>query len=97
MRALWMQAVLVLGSLLTALLVLEGGIRLYSVFWFPRMMQLDTQLGWKHATNLRKVYVNEFGERAEVRQNRYGHRGHEYPLAKNPKKYRILVVGDSFT
>ncbi len=97
MRALRIQAVLVLCSLCGGLLILEGGIRLYSAFWFPRMMQLDDQLGWKHAVNVHKVYVNEFGERAEVRQNQYGHRGRAYPIAKNQKKYRILVVGDSFT
>src|SRR5712692_9842326 len=97
MRAVRTQAALVLCSLFAVLLIFEGGIRLYSVFWFPRMMQLDDQLGWKHTVNVHKVYVNEFGELAEVRQNQYGHRGRAYPIAKNPKKYRILVVGDSFT
>jgi len=97
MRAVRKQAALVLCSLFAVLLILEGGIRLYSAFWFPRMMQLDAQLGWKHTPNVRKVFVNEFGEKVEVRQNQYGHRGRAYPIAKNPKKLRILVLGDSFT
>lgn len=79
------------------MLILEGGVRLYSAFWFSRMMQLDPQLGWKHTPNARKVFINEFGEQVEVRQNEYGHRGRTYPLARNPRKFRILVVGDSFT
>jgi len=60
-------------------------------------MQVDAQLGWKHTPNVSKVFVNEFGEQAHVRQNQYGHRGQAHPITKNPKKYRILVVGDSFT
>jgi lysophospholipase L1-like esterase len=97
MRTLAKYAALLLGGLLAALFIVEGGIRLYSVLWFPRMMQLDNRLGWKHAPNTRKIFVNEFGERAEVSLNEHGHRGAAYPLAKDPKKYRILVLGDSFT
>jgi hypothetical protein len=61
------------------------------------MMEFDAQLGWKHTRNARKVFINEFGEPTEVRQNEYGHRGRAYPLTKDPNKYRGLVLGDSFT
>lgn len=97
MRRFGSRAAIVFGSLIVALLLLETGVRLYSALWFPRMMQLDDRLGWKHTPNVRKVFVNEFGERAEVIQNEYGHRGRAYPLRKDPGKVRILVLGDSFT
>jgi hypothetical protein len=91
------RAALVLGALVLLLLILEGGIRVYSAVWFPRMMQLDDELGWRHTPNARRVFVNELGEAAEVRQNAYGHRGRTFPLAKSPGKLRVLVLGDSFT
>jgi lysophospholipase L1-like esterase len=91
------RATLALCALVAGLLVLEGAIRLYSAVWFPRMMQLDDELGWKHTPNASRVFVNELGEAAEVRQNAYGHRGRAFPLAKSPGKFRILVLGDSFT
>src|SRR5262245_28459975 len=97
MRNFGKHAALFVCSLVVCLLVLEGAIRVYSAFWFPRMMQLDDQLGWKHTPNVSKEFKNELGERITVVQNAYGHRGRERPLAKSPDKYRILVLGDSFT
>jgi len=97
MRNVGKHGVLLLFSLMLCALVLEGGVRLYSLFFFPRMMQLDDELGWKHVPNVSKEFENELGERVTVVQNAYGDRGPERPLGKTPGKYRILVVGDSFT
>jgi hypothetical protein len=97
MRNFGKHAALVLFSLLLCALVLEGAVRLYSAFWFPRMMQLDDQLGWKHTPSVSKTFENKLGERVEVVQNVYGHRGPARPLAKTAGKYRLLVLGDSFT
>jgi lysophospholipase L1-like esterase len=60
-------------------------------------MQLDDQLGWKHTPKATKIFGNEFGERIEVIQNEYGHRGPARTLQKEPDRFRILVLGDSFT
>ena len=84
-------------SITVCLLIVEGGIRVYSAVLFPRMMILDGSLGWRHAANVSKPFVNEFGERAFTVQNEYGHRGKTYPPTKTGGKYRILVLGDSFT
>jgi lysophospholipase L1-like esterase len=89
--------VVVLLSIAFCLAVLEGAVRVYSAVFFPRMMLLDETLGWKHAANVSKPFVNEFGENALTIQNEYGHRGKTYPLTKATGKYRILVLGDSFT
>jgi lysophospholipase L1-like esterase len=96
-HALPARAALALSSVVLTLLALECGVRLYSMLWFPRMMELDPHLGWKHTPGVHRVFVNEAGERIEVRQNEYGHRGGAHPLRKDPGKYRILVLGDSFT
>lgn len=91
------RAALLLGGVVAVLLALEAGIRIYSAAWFPRMMQLDDELGWRHTPNARRVFVNEFGDAAEVVQNAYGHRGRSFPLERRPDRFRILVLGDSFT
>src|SRR5262245_15424435 len=61
------------------------------------MMILDDRLGWRHAQNVSKTCTNEDSEYVPVRQNANGHRGRYYGLVKPTGKYRILVLGDSFT
>jgi lysophospholipase L1-like esterase len=84
-------------ALVILLLLLEIGIRVYASFLVPRMMILDDKLGWRHASDASKTFVNEFGETALVRQNAHGHRGKYRPVAKQAGSYRLLVLGDSFT
>lgn len=91
------KSLVVVLSIVFCLAALEGAIRVYSALYFPRMMLLDKTLGWRHAPNVSKPFVNEFGENVLTIQNEYGHRGKTYPLAKTPGKYRALVLGDSFT
>lgn len=79
------------------LLLLEVGVRLYSALAFPKMMVLDEVLGWRHASNASKVFVNEDGTRARVVQGRHGHRGSQHDDQKPPGKQRVLFLGDSFT
>jgi hypothetical protein len=76
---------------------LEAAIRAFSTWVVPRMMVLDDRLGWRHAGGVRKSFTNEDGETFIVAQNRFGHRGREYPLQKTAGKYRVLILGDSFT
>ncbi len=91
------NALVVSVAILVCLAGLELAIRLYSLVLFPRMMVLDDQLGWRHARSVSKTFTNENGDSFRVVQNRFGHRGREYPLQKAPGKYRILILGDSFT
>src|SRR5437899_11369763 len=91
------NCLLLVVSLAICLLLLELGLRVYSAFFFPKMMVLDDKLGWKHAVNLRKTFANENGEKILVVLNAHGHRGKYYDFARHKDKYRILVLGDSFT
>lgn len=88
---------IIVASAVASLLLLEVGIRAYSLFFHPKMMISDQRLRWKHATNVRRVFVNEDGERSVVTQHANGHRGHYYAFTRNNSHYRILVAGDSFT
>ena len=81
----------------TCLFALEGGVRLYSAIAFPKMAILDEELGWRHASDVSKVFVIEDGTRALVVQGRHGHRGSQYDDLKVPGKQRVLFLGDSFT
>jgi hypothetical protein len=62
--------------------MLEGFVRVFSLIFYPKMMVLDDRLGWKHARNVEKTYVNEYGKEILVRQNAYGHRGMARELKK---------------
>lgn len=91
------QALFVLIIFCFSGLLLEGGLRLFSAIWYPKMMVLDEQLGWRHARNVSKVFTNEDGTKALVVQNGNGHRGSEYGDNKSEGKMRIMFLGDSFT
>lgn len=88
---------LLIASVLLSLLLLEVGVRIYAVMFFPRMMELDDRLGWRHAKDSKKTFVNEFGEKVLVVQNAYGNRGMPYRRDMDNGSYRVLAVGDSFT
>jgi len=88
---------LVIISLLIAVLLMEFGARIFSYAVFPKMMEIDKQLGWRHAANREKVFVNEDGEPIRVVQNRSGHRGAELVGTKRTGSLRVLFLGDSFT
>ncbi|MCI0621669.1 MAG: SGNH/GDSL hydrolase family protein, partial [Acidobacteria bacterium] len=91
------NTVLFVLSLMGCLVSLELGLRLYSVFFFPKMMVLDDKLGWRHARRVERVFPNELGEKVLVVQNSFGNRGTAHNYQKTQGKCRILVLGDSFT
>jgi lysophospholipase L1-like esterase len=97
MRNLLGNSLLILLSLAVVVGLLEVGIRVYSSAFFPKMMELDPALGWRHARDQEKTFGNELGEPVVVRQNRFGHRGAERGPEKSPGVRRILAIGDSFT
>ena len=82
---------------LFSLLLLEGAVRIYANFVRPKMMVLDDGLGWRHAVGRERDFVNEAGERVRVVTNRFGNRGSAHPHQRVDGKYRVLVLGDSFT
>jgi lysophospholipase L1-like esterase len=92
-----LNAGMVLASVVICLSLLEVALRVYSVLIFPKMMVLDDKLGWRHAANVSRTFVNELGEEALVTHNVYGHRGNVHSLENNSGSFRILVLGDSFT
>ncbi len=78
------------------LFVCESVVRVYSWFFFQKMMKIDPSLGWYHVSNTKKYYTTE-GETALITQNELGHRGPNYGPQKADGKKRVLVLGDSFT
>src|SRR5947208_121065 len=91
------NGLLVIFSLVACGLLFEGGVRLYAELLFPKMMVLDAKLGWRHATNVKKVFQNELGDKFLIVLDEFGHRGAGHPKKSTAGKYRILAVGDSFT
>lgn len=91
------NVLVIVGSFLSCLVLLELVLRLYSLFFFPKMMVLDDKLGWRHAANVSRVFVNEHGDNALVIQNAHGRRGPFRDLTHRERKFRVLVLGDSFT
>src|SRR5262249_50735125 len=89
--------VIALYSIVVSLLLLEGSVRLYLATAVPKMMIFDSKLGWRHAANVSKTFVNEDGESIRVEQNANGHRGLFRGFQKPPDKFRVLTLGDSQT
>jgi len=89
--------VLALTSILASLLLFEIGLRAYAGLIYPKMMIFDPLLGWRHSPNVRRAFVNEFGEKVWVVQNSYGHRGPLRTREHTPETFRIVALGYSFT
>src|SRR5262245_13442008 len=90
-------AAIVFYSIVVSLLLLEASVRGYLAIVAPKMMVLDAKLGWRHAPNVSRTFVNEDGEVVRVVQNANGHRGSSRDFKKNQDKFRILTLGDSQT
>lgn len=60
------------------------------------MTQYDSLLGWRPVANAVAPHRHApLGFDVTYRLNADGHRGHAYPRAKAPGRYRIVIVGDS--
>ena len=99
--ALWKKLVLLLVSLLIALALSEGAVRLlYPEYGIPvhttkLFTEFDPRLGWRKKPNFRGQHVQD--EYTIVEQlNARGQRGPVFPYEKPDDAYRILVLGDSF-
>jgi lysophospholipase L1-like esterase len=78
------------------LLLLEGAVRVVSAFFHPKMMELDSRLGWRHRPNVQRTFTNASGERFLVVQNAHGLRGRDHESGRRRAGARVLVLGDSF-
>lgn len=87
---------LFIAALLVALLAAEGVLRLLgqSYYWAVAKRP-DPQLGWRPAAGV-SAWQRLEGE-ALIETNRLGFRDRDHPLAKDPGRLRIAVLGDSFT
>lgn len=99
--ALWKKLVLLLASLIIALAISEGAVRLlYPEYGIPvyttkLFTEFDPKLGWRKIPNFRGQHVQD--EYTIVEQlNSRGQRGPVFPYEKPDDAYRILVMGDSF-
>ncbi|MFN0241951.1 MAG: hypothetical protein ACKVWV_03590 [Planctomycetota bacterium] len=90
------KLVFALIALTAGLCLAEGGVRVWSVFFFPKMIRFDEELGWRRRPDTQKAFVNEWHEESLVVANRYGNRGVAHPPERKPNTYRVLVLGDSF-
>lgn len=97
MPRMLVNSLLIILSLAVCILIGEGGLRIYAELLFPKMMVFDDTLGWRHATNVKRLFRNELGEEFDVVLDEFGHRGSGHAKQPTPGKYRILAVGDSFT
>ena len=96
------KALLLVLSLSLSILGAEMATRLvYGHFlgkWGERaeFFSYDSLLGWRGRRNVEAQFQRtDFS--VTVRQNRYGHPGVEYPVGKPLGKWRILLLGDSYT
>jgi hypothetical protein len=96
MRTFLKRVGAVLLGLVALLVLAEASVRIWSFFYFPKMIRFDERLGWRRRPDTRKEFVNAWGERSLVVANRYGNRGVAYPPERIPGTYRVLVLGDSF-
>lgn len=94
LKRVLVNLVLLLGTLLLSILVLEVGLRLF----FPQPMtkdKADPDLGWFHTASTQFTYVRqEFS--TTVAYNSFGLRDRECSLQKPSGIFRIAVLGDSY-
>lgn len=93
-KKILINLLLLLGTFLFCLLVLEVGLRLL----FPQPMtkdKADPELGWVHAPKAQFTYTRqEFS--TNVSYSSFGLRDSEHSLQKAPGVFRIAVLGDSY-
>jgi len=93
-KKLLVNLLLLLGTFLFSLLLLEVGLRLF----FPQPMtraRVDRDLGWVHVPKAQFTYTRqEFS--TNVSYNSFGFRDYEHSLQKPPGVFCIAVLGDSY-
>lgn len=85
---------LIAGSLLVGLLVIEGVMEIMGIR-YDRLWEPDPQLGWRSIPQAERHWTDE-GD-GWVHVNTLGHRDRERNLGKQANTFRIAVFGDSMT
>lgn len=98
---------LFVGSLLFCLIALELAVRIFGTappaemedfrFTSSGFYQLDSELGWIPKPLIAGEHYRAGSFATKFHTNSQGLRDREYPQSKPEGKYRILVLGDSFT
>jgi hypothetical protein len=94
LKRVLVNLLLLLGTFLFCLLVLEVGLRLF----FPQPVtkaNIDPDLGWFPAPNAEFTYTRQEYS-TTVRYNSFGLRDYEHSLQKPPGVFRIAILGDSY-
>jgi hypothetical protein len=85
---------LAIASTAFALVLVEGGVRVWIWATTPTLWSLDDERGWAHRPGVARIEETE-GVRARVSINALGLRG---PVHVGPTtRHRVLILGDSFT
>lgn len=85
---------LAVAGCLVGLLLAEVGLRLMG-FSYVRLGCSDPVLGWVGCPGTKGRYTQEGNAAVEI--NRYGFRDREWEVEKPAGRYRVAVLGDSFT
>src|SRR5688572_11290724 len=103
MRRLAFKIITVLTACLVGLLLGEIMLRVSGI-WVGRhsdtmftVMDYDGELGWKMKPNVSGTVSYVDVENIPVRGNSLGFWDREFRLEKDPKRRRIVFLGDSFT
>ena len=101
LRPFLSRVILIVISLLVGLLLAEGLTRLLLPQMAPRTAQLtkfwqyDSRYGWAHIPGTSGTF-EAYGIDALVQINAKGFRGPQVEYARDPKRQRILALGDSY-
>ncbi len=101
LRTLLSRFMLIVTSLLVGILLAEGLARVFFPQLAPRTARItkfwkyDSSYGWSHNPGA-SGYFETFGIQAFVTINSKGFRGPEIEYARDQKRQRVLVLGDSY-
>lgn len=92
-RRLW----LVLAAFVVGIVATEIILRVWTRVANPPLYELDTRLGWRHASDVDRRLEVEGGGSVRFTTDSRGLRIAPAPNGRAPAEHRVLFVGDSFT
>ena len=95
-REYLIKAAMLMFSFIIAIALMELMIRTFMP-QSDRFVQYDPILGWRHPANSEGYWRKETAKPVRIRINSHSLRGPEISLEKASNKFRILMLGDSFT
>ena len=97
MKAITLNLLLALSSILLTIILVEGGIRLlFGTTPTPERFTADPQLGWVWTPNYNQIESYKQGSSFQMQVNSQGYRDeHAYVQPKPQDTVRIIALGDS--